>query len=60
VILRDATTADEQALATFDVGDPPSPWLEEVSEIVAGLLAWRDDEGRRDLTGWVIGWRCRQ
>ena len=50
---------DEQALEPSDVGDPPSLRLDEVSEIGAGLLAWRDEEALRD-SGRVIGWRYRQ
>jgi hypothetical protein len=38
VILRHATTDDEPALESFDLGDTRSPWLDEVSEIVSGLM----------------------
>jgi hypothetical protein len=54
VILRDASSDDEEALQRLDVGGPSSPWLDEVSEIVSGLLAWRDDDQRRDLDRRVI------
>lgn len=42
VILRDATAGDDAALASFDPGSGTS-WLDEVAEIVGGLIAWRDD-----------------
>jgi len=41
VILRDATVDDQSTLEVFDVGDASSPWLNEVAEIVHGLIAWR-------------------
>jgi N-acetylglutamate synthase-like GNAT family acetyltransferase len=43
VILRDATSDDEPALESFDLGDIRSPWLDEVAEIVSGLVGWRED-----------------
>jgi N-acetylglutamate synthase-like GNAT family acetyltransferase len=43
VILRDATGGDESTLASFDVGGAGSPWLDEVAEIVTGLIAWQRD-----------------
>lgn len=42
VILREARAADDAGLASFDPG-AGSPWLDEVVEIVDGLIAWRDD-----------------
>lgn len=42
MILRDVASGDDAALATFDPG-AGTPWLEEVVEIVDGLIAWRDD-----------------
>ena len=54
MILRDASSDDEEALQRLDVGGPPSPWLDEVSEIVSGLVAWRDDDQRRYLDRRVI------
>ena len=42
MILRDSTAADDAALALFDPGSG-TPWLDEVVEIVDGLIAWRDD-----------------
>ena len=43
MILRNATADDEPALESFDLGDNRSPWLDEVAEIISGLIAWRDD-----------------
>lgn len=42
VILRHAHDDDADQLDTFDVGGT-SEWLDEVSEIVGGLLAWRSE-----------------
>ena len=39
MILRHATEGDAEALDSFDVGDTSAPWIAEVAEIVAGLLA---------------------
>ncbi|MCL1897961.1 MAG: GNAT family N-acetyltransferase [Micrococcales bacterium] len=44
MILRHATEADRAALASLDLSDSSTPWLEEVTEIVAGLLDWRADQ----------------
>ena len=54
VILRDATVVDDAALENLDIGADTSSWLEEVSEIVAGLLAWRDDPANRPLDRRVV------
>ena len=43
MILRHATTDDEPALESFDLGDTRSAWLDEVAEIDSGLIAWRND-----------------
>ncbi len=43
--LREATDEDSLTLEAFDVGDASSPWLNEVAEIVHGLVAWRSDPG---------------
>jgi len=56
VILRHATLAAAPVLEDFDLGGDASPWLDEVREIVAGIVAWRDDIaqshlGRRVLVG---------
>jgi GNAT superfamily N-acetyltransferase len=53
VILRDATAADDAALASFDLGSG-TPWLEEVIEIVDGLIAWRDDPAERAFDRRVV------
>jgi hypothetical protein len=49
VIIRHARDSDAEQLERFDVGRS-SPWLDEVAEIVGGLLAWRSDPdaARRD------------
>lgn len=49
VILRDAGRGDEPALQQFDLVEQRTVWLNEVSEILSGLIAWRDDEQRADL-----------
>ena len=54
VILRDATADDEAALGSLDLGTAASSWFEEVSEIVAGLLAWRDDRASQRLARQVV------
>jgi ribosomal protein S18 acetylase RimI-like enzyme len=54
VILRDAAQSDEAELQDFDLGAPPTIWLDEVSEILSGLIAWRDDETQADLDRLVI------
>jgi len=54
VILRPATVEDQLALESFDVGDTTAPWLGEVSEIVAGLIGWRQDPGHGHLERQVV------
>jgi len=54
VILRDATAADAAALESFDLGGQPSAWLDEVAEIVAGLVAWQHDQDHTELDRRVI------
>ena len=54
VILRHATIADAAVLEDFDLGDATSPWLDEVREIVAGLVAWRDDTAQSHLGRRVV------
>ena len=54
MILRDATNEDASALENFEVGGPPSPWLDEVREIVAGLLAWQSDPDQAHLDRRVV------
>lgn len=54
MILRDATAADAAALKSFDLGGQPSAWLDEVAEIVAGLVAWQHDDDLGDLDRRVI------
>ena len=54
MILRDATAADAGALESFDLGEQPSVWLDEVAEIVAGLVRWQRDEDHTELDRRVI------
>jgi predicted N-acetyltransferase YhbS len=54
VILREATSEDEPAFESFDLGAARSPWLDEVAEIVAGLVSWRDDPDHRNLDRQVV------
>jgi len=53
VILRDAIASDDAVLASFDPGSG-APWLDEVVEIVDGLIAWRDDPAERSLDRRVV------
>lgn len=60
MILRHATLADSPFLEEFDLGGDASSWLDEVREIVGGLVAWRNDTeqshlGRRVLVGEEAG-----
>jgi len=48
VILRDAIASDDVSLASFGPGSG-APWLDEVVEIVDGLIAWRDDPVERSF-----------
>ena len=58
MILRDATAADAAALESFDLGGEPSVWLDEVAEIVSGLLGWQHDEDSANLDRRVAS-ACR-
>lgn len=42
MIIRHAQEGDAEQFRSFDVGGPTA-WLDEVSEIVLGLLVWRSD-----------------
>jgi GNAT superfamily N-acetyltransferase len=53
VILRHARDNDAEQLDTFDVGGS-SEWLDEVSEIVSGLLAWRSEPSASPLDRQVV------
>ena len=53
VILRDASASDDESLASFDPGSG-APWLDEVVEIVDGLIAWRDDPAERSFDRRVV------
>lgn len=52
--MRHARSGDAGALATFDVGEDASVWLDEVKEIVNGLVAWRDTSSAAALDRRVI------
>ena len=54
MILRDATADDAVALAAFDVGGPPSAWLDEVTEILSGLVSRQHDHDHEALDRRVI------
>lgn len=54
MILRDASATDASALESFDLGGQPSVWLDEVAEIVAGLVRWQHDEDHSELDRRVI------
>lgn len=54
MILRDATGADAGALESFDLGEQPSVWLDEVTEIVAGLVRSQHDEHQTELDRRVV------
>ena len=54
MILRNARSDDETRLESFDLGVDRSPWLEEVAEIVSGLVAWRDDAEHLPLDRQVV------
>ncbi|HMR94458.1 MAG TPA: GNAT family N-acetyltransferase [Microthrixaceae bacterium] len=53
VILRNATAGDDAALESLDPGSG-SPWLDEVAEIVGGLIAWSDDPAERAFDRRVV------
>lgn len=54
MILRHAVDSDRAELTSFEVGDTALPWLDEVAEIVAGLIDWRDDPAAVDEGREVI------
>ena len=54
MILRDARSDDEAILESFDLGDDRSPWLDEVAEIVSGLVGWRDDVEQTSLDRQIV------
>lgn len=43
MILRDARPDDAPILASLDLGHERAVWLDEVREILDGLIGWRDD-----------------
>ncbi len=54
MILRHATLPDSPFLEEFDLGGHGSPWLDEVREIVGGLVAWRDEITQSKLDRRVV------
>ena len=54
MILRDARSDDEAILESFDLGDDRPPWLDEVAEIVSGLVGWRDDVEQTSLDRQIV------
>jgi RimJ/RimL family protein N-acetyltransferase len=58
VRLRHARPSDAEVLASFDVGSERSPWLDEVREIVSGLIAWRDARSAGALDRHVVILEC--
>lgn len=53
VILRPSGPADDGALTSFDIG-ASDPWLDEVTEIVGGLISWRDEPSERAFDRQVV------
>lgn len=53
MIVRHARDSDAEQLQSFEMG-AASLWVDEVSEIVAGLLEWRSDPGARNRDRQVI------
>ena len=54
MILRPARAGDEGELESFDLGVVFSPWLDEVREIVSGLVAWQGDREHSEFDRQVI------
>jgi hypothetical protein len=54
LILRDATSADEAALRAFDLGPARSRWLDEVAEILDGLVSLRESQSEAGFDRRVI------
>lgn len=54
VIVRHATLADAFVLEEFDLDGDASPWLDEVREIVGGLVAWRNDTAQAHVDRRVV------
>ena len=52
--LRPARPSDAEALADFDLGPQRTPWLDEVTEIVDGLISWRDSPSMHDRDRHVL------
>lgn len=54
MIVRSARAGDEIELESFDLGSVSSPWLDEVREIVSGLVAWQRDREHAELDRQVV------
>jgi GNAT superfamily N-acetyltransferase len=54
VIFRNAQSAVANQIDNFRIGDTSHDYLDEVTEIVHGLLEWRDDPTRCDLDRQVV------
>ena len=54
MIVRHATLADAFVLEEFDLDGDASPWLDEVREIVGGLVAWRNDTAQAHVDRRVV------
>ena len=52
--VRAARPGDADALAHFDLGPHRTPWLDEVAEIVDGLISWRDSPSMQDRDRHVL------
>jgi hypothetical protein len=53
-VLRDATSADEATLRAFDLGPTRSRGLDEVAEILDGLVSWRESQSEAGVDRRVI------
>ena len=53
MIIRHARDSDAEQFESFELGGS-SPWLDEVAEIVAGLIAWRSDPHVAQLDRQVV------
>ena len=53
MIIRHARASDAEQLESFDIGGS-SLWLNEVAEIVGGLLEWRSDPHAADRDRQVV------
>lgn len=54
VILREATDADAEVIENVDLGGASTPSLDEVREILTGLMRWQGDIDRAVLDRRVV------